>query len=244
MRIPRLFVDQALGSDITVSLSPSHAHYLKNVLRCHAGDRVTLFNGEGGEYEGVISETRRNEIRVDIDRFVSIDRQSALTIKLGLGITKRDAMDLALQKSTELGAIEITPLITEYTSVAQKSLANREEHWRGITLAACEQCECNRPPRVNAVCSLAEWVGRTDADAKFVAHPGSHGKLDHGPSAPGCVALLTGPEGGFSPEEVDLCIAHGFEPLGLGPRILRADTAPLVLLALVQAKWGDLTADC
>jgi 16S rRNA (uracil1498-N3)-methyltransferase len=243
MRTPRLFVDQALGPDMTVSLTSSRAHYLKNVLRCREGDQVTVFNGEGGEYEGVISSAARNEVRIDIDRFVAIDRQSGLTIKLGLGVTKRDAMDLAVQKSTELGAAEITPIVTQYTSVPQKSLAGRHKHWLEVTRSACEQCERNKPPRVAATCSLAEWVAGIEADRKYVAHPGGQEGLGGELSTPTSVALLTGPEGGFSDGELDLCIASGFQPLGLGPRILRADTAPLVLLTLVQAKWGDLTAD-
>ena len=242
MRVPRLFVDSPLHVDTVLVLADSRAHYLKHVLRLKTGGRVTLFNGEGGEYAGTITEKGRQRVEVHIDAFADADRESPLVVRLGLGIMKQAAMDTAMRKATELGTTEITPVITEFTDIPRKALSARHDHWLQIVRSACEQCERNRPPHLNHTVSLDAWLGEIRADAKYVAHPGSGKSLDDFAGKPGDVALLTGPEGGFSSPEIDLCIASGFEAVELGPRILRADTAPVVLLTLIQAKFGDLAA--
>lgn len=240
MRTPRLFVDEALAPHTTLTLKDAQAHYLRNVLRSRDGDPLTLFNGKGGEYRGTILVVGKKEVSVDIEAFMAEDRESQLTIKLGLGITKRDSMDAALQKSTELGATEITPLLSEYTSVPERSLASRHGHWLQITRSACEQCERNRPPRLNAPISAGEWINTVTADLKLVAHPGDSNGLGEQDPAPRSIAVLIGPEGGVSEGELALATATAFVPVSLGPRILRADTAPVAMLALIQARWGDL----
>lgn len=240
MRTPRLFVDGALAPRTTVTLRDAQAHYLRNVLRCRDGDPLTLFNGEGGEYRGAIANMGKKEVSVDLDAFIPANRESHLTIKLGLGITKRDSMDAALQKSTELGATEITPLLSEYTSIPERSLATRHSHWLQITRSACEQCERNRTPRLNEPVSASEWISTVTADLKLVAHPGDKNGLADKDPAPRSIAVLIGPEGGVSERELALAAATAFVPVSLGPRILRADTAPVAMLALIQAKWGDL----
>lgn len=240
MRIPRLFLESTLDVNTTLTLTESRAHYLKQVLRLKAGDRVTLFNGAGGEYTGIIGTADRHRVDVHIDNSVDTERESSLDTRLGLGITKRDAMDIAIQKVTELGATEITPVLSEFTDIPRKALAARYQHWLQITRAACEQCERNRPPHLNAPMTLGDWLDGIDADTRLVAHPTADSSLGGITGRPRSVALLTGPEGGFSEAEIDLCVAANFRATGLGPRILRADTAPVVLLTLVQARFGDL----
>lgn len=235
-----MFVDEALSPRTTVILRGARAHYLRNVLRCREGDSLTLFNGEGGEYRGTIAAVGKKGVSVDIDAFVAEDRESNLTIKLGLGITKRDAMDAALQKATELGATEITPLVSEFTSVPEKSFHSRHSHWLEVTRSACEQCERNRPPRLFAPTGAGEWISAVEADMKLVAHPGDWDRLRETQPAPGSIAVLIGPEGGLSAHELALATTREFMPVSLGPRILRADTAPVAMLVLVQARWGDL----
>ena len=240
MRIPRVFVDQEINDRQTLGLESKAAHYVTHVLRCGPGSRLTLFNGLGGAFTGTITRVGKRSAEVLIDTFDPEDRESPLDISLGLGIIKRDAMDSAIQKATELGVRQITPVICEYTDSPKKALLARQDHWQAVARSACEQCERNRPPRIDAPISLPDWLAGTTSDIKLIAHPGSHGGLDAITVPPTSVTVLTGPEGGFSDAEVSRCVDSGFHVVGLGPRILRADTAPLVMLALLQARFGDL----
>ncbi|MEX0942995.1 MAG: 16S rRNA (uracil(1498)-N(3))-methyltransferase [Pseudomonadales bacterium] len=240
MRIPRLFVPQDLKVNTCISLAETQAHYLRNVLRCNVGQEIILFNGQGGQYSGVIETLDRNRAAVEIGSFSLIDRESDLVIKLGMAILKRDAMDVAIQKATELGVSEITPLITRFTTVAEKSLKKRKHHWLQVSRTTCEQCERNCPPTLQEVSSVADWIQSVRAELKLVAHPGKGNHFRDITCVPTCVALLIGPEGGLSDDEVELAGANEFESINLGPRILRADTAPLTLISLVQSRWGDL----
>lgn len=242
MRIPRLYVEAALAVGGTVTMTSASAHYLVHVLRCRPGNRVTLFNGKGGEYTGEVTRIARDRVDVRLDAFCPDDRESPLTIKLGLGVIKRDAMDAALQKATELGVTEITPVVATFTDVPARAVAGRASHWLQVVRSACEQCGRNRPPAVHDATPLTAWLSTVTADAKWVAHPGAPGGFVDPLPGLRSIALLTGPEGGFNDAEVANCLAAGFTPVSLGPRILRADTAPLALLALIQAKWGDLLA--
>lgn len=239
MRVPRLFVDATLATGVAIDLPPSQSHYVRNVLRARTGQQIVVFNDTGGEYAGEITAVERSVVRIALNRFVEDDRNSPLDIHIGLAITKRDAMDAAIQKATELGATGLTPVISAYNATSQKSLDKRAQHWLGVIQAACEQCERNRLPMLNDVTTFADFLERTDADMKVIAHPGG-GNPFESDTAPSRIAMLVGPEGGFTEDEVRAAGVAGYEPLGLGPRILRADTAPLVMLAIAQAKWGDL----
>lgn len=240
MRIPRLYVDLPLREGITIRLEGNEAHYPKNVLRCRTGTRLTLFNGTGGEYSAQVASTDRQGMDIAILDFVDADRESPVEIHLGLAMAKRDAMDTAIRKATELGVSIITPVITAYTDLPKKALTGRPDHWLQIVRSACEQCERNRVPSLSAPVTLSNWIDSLHADIRLVAHPDGTGSLDELLSPTGSVAILTGPEGGFSDQEIIECETAGFHCVGLGPRILRADTAPVVMLSLVQARLGDL----
>lgn len=240
MRIPRLFVELTLDADATLVLPDAQSHYLRNVLRCRVGDAVYLFNGKGGAYLGEVITLDRHDAEIRLTQFEPGDRESPLVTHIGLAVTRRDAMDTAIQKATELGANEITPLVTEFTSVPEKALAKRSAHWLQISRSACEQCERNRPPTLNDIVSLETWLRDTSAALKLVAHPYESVPLSQLEQTPDSIALLIGPEGGLSDTEVTLAQQYGYIAVGLGPRILRADTVPAALLALVQARWGDL----
>lgn len=240
MRIPRLFEPQDLTVNADIALTGANAHYLRNVLRCRVGQDIILFNGDGGEYAGVIQALDRDRALIAISAFAPADRESGLVVKLGMAIIKGDAMDSAIQKATELGVSEITPLFTAHTTVAEKSLQKREAHWRKVSQSSCEQCERNRPPILNEISPMADWTQSIQADLKLVAQPGVDNHFSDITGTPASVALLSGPEGGFSAAEVLLATASGFQSINLGPRILRADTTPLALMSLIQSRWGDL----
>lgn len=239
MRTPRIYVDAALETGAAIGLPPSQSHYVRNVLRTREGQPIVLFNGLGGEFVGQVVSVQRAVVTVRLDEFVSDDRESPLEIHLGLAITKRDAMDTAMQKATELGVKSITPLISAFTATSRKALEKRVQHWHGVIRSAAEQCERNRLPVLNPVSGIQAFIEGVDADLRLIAHPGERNPLNDD-NRPSTIALLVGPEGGFSDDELLQSVTAGFQPMGLGPRILRADTAPLVMISLLQARWGDL----
>jgi 16S rRNA (uracil1498-N3)-methyltransferase len=148
-------------------------------------------------------------------------------------------MDWAIQKATELGASEITPIVSERCEVRLKDerADKRTAHWRQIAISACEQCGRSVLPRINAPLLLGEWLASTEAELKLVLHPVAEALLSH--ARPASLAFLIGPEGGLSDAEVEQAKAAGFQAARLGPRVLRTETAPVVALSVAQQLWGD-----
>ena len=235
MRISRIFLAQPLSKHFShqtpVIISDDQAHYMQNVLRLNVGNQVTLFDGNGGEYLGVISEQAKKSITVQLEEFNPEDRVANRHVRLGLCIIKRDAMDTAIQKATELGVSEIHPLISDRVSVPQKQYQNRQQHWQNVAISACEQCGMNRTPKVHSPLTLETW-SQLEANQKFCALPG--GKTLQIQDSDQSINLLVGPEGGLSPTEIDKVQTNGFTGIGLGERILRAETAVITLTSLVM----------
>ena len=170
-----------------------------------------------------------------------MERESSLTLTLGLAISRGDRMDYAIQKSTELGVTAVVPLLTERTEVRLKGerQAKKLRHWRQIAISACEQCGRNRLPTIHDIQPLSGWLGTVPDGSRLLLHPrAQYGIGDV--EAPAAAVLLVGPEGGFSDREVDAATAAGFRPFALGPRVLRTETAPVAALAILQYCWGDL----
>jgi 16S rRNA (uracil1498-N3)-methyltransferase len=207
------------------------------------GDALVLFNGEGGEYPATIAAIEKRAVVVTTGQMRETVQESPLQVHLGIAMSKGERMDWIVQKATELGVARIAPLASERVELklqgerAEKKLA----HWRGIAIAACEQCGRNRLPLIDDVSSLAQWLEQTQADAKFVLHHRTDAALDAG-ARPASVALLIGPEGGLSEVEIAAAERHGFAPLQLGPRVLRTETAPLAAISVMQYLWGDMRA--
>ncbi|MDX1467394.1 MAG: 16S rRNA (uracil(1498)-N(3))-methyltransferase, partial [Halomonas sp.] len=167
--------------------------------------------------------------------------ESPLAVHLGQAISKGDRMDYAIQKAVELGVATITPLYTEHGDVRLKGerAAKKLAHWQAVAASACEQCGRATLPPVHAPMGLGEWLAARDEALRLVLHPGTAGALEQA-EAPASVAVLIGPEGGLAEAEVEAARTSGFAPLSLGPRVLRTETAPVVALSLLQARFGDL----
>jgi 16S rRNA (uracil1498-N3)-methyltransferase len=240
MRISRLYVRAPLQEGETVLLDEESAHYLRTVLRLKRGFELTVFNGEGGEYAAQVLEAGRDGVRLAVGERREREAESPLLTHLGLGISRGERMDLAIQKAVELGVSRITPLYTEHCVVRldEARQSNRRLHWRKIVRSACEQCGRNRVPEVDEPLALEDWIAEGEGLKLFFDPNGAVGLKDL-PPPPGAVRLLSGPEGGFSEAERVLARTAGFTPVRLGPRILRAETAVLAALAAVQALWGD-----
>jgi len=248
MSLSRFYIEQDLTQGRSYTLGKDLAHYLRNVLRLKPGSRVTLFNGQGGEYLAQIDAIQKREVSISVIQFEPTNRESQLRLRLGACIVKRDAMDAVIQKSTEMGVHEIQPLIADLTTVSVKSIKQRGEHWRGITISACEQCGRNTLPTLLSPITTHQWIPDQISDLKLAMDPsGTHSLMEpyadlKGVAQPPGISVLIGPEGGLSEQELSLAESNGFLTTGLGQRILRADTAPVAVLSILQARFGDFSS--
>lgn len=238
MSLPRFYVDAELALG-TVDLPEATSHYLSRVLRLAVGAQIQLFDGSGDEYLSEITAISKKVVSVELTEQVAGLPDSSLAIHLGQGLSRGERMDWAIQKATELGVTEITPLFTERCEVrlnderAEKRLA----HWRQIAISACEQCGRSTIPVIHPPQAIAEWMQTVQADLKLVLHPVAQPLTAHQP--PNSLAFLIGPEGGLTEAEVAQAAGAGFLPARLGPRVLRTETAPVVALSVAQQLWGD-----
>lgn len=243
-----------------VGLSTGAARHVQ-VLRMQPGDRITLFGGTvgggngnlggtpvgepGGEFEATIAEIGRRAVQVVIGRHHRVERETARELRLVIGMPANERMDWLVEKATELGVAAIQPLMTERSVVRLDDQRARKKtaHWNSIAIAACEQCGGNRVPVVHNVAALPAWsrqlggIGATGA-ARFLLslRPGARPLREAitDPRFPDrLVTMLSGPEGGLSEAEEELALQQGFEPVSLGARVLRSETAALVALTLL-----------
>lgn len=237
MRLSRFFIDTplALGEH---ALPESSAHYIGRVLRLAAGASVQLFDGTGQEYVGELVEVSKKTVRVRLHEALTGMAESKLRIHLGQGLSRGERMDWAIQKATELGVAEITPIISERCEVRLKDerADKRLAHWRQIAISACEQCGRSVLPIIHPPRPLSDWLA-IDADLKLVLHPVADPLASH--AAPAALAFLIGPEGGLCDAEVTQALGAGFQAARFGPRVLRTETAPVVALSVAQQLWGD-----
>ncbi len=238
---PRFYTEQTLscGAELTLEAGPSR--HIAGALRLREGAALRLFNGSGGEYLAHITAVGKQAVSVTVSDYRAQDRDSPLPITLGIGISRGERMDLVVQKSTELGVSNIQPLVTERTEVRLKGEREQKKrrHWQQVAISACEQCGRNRLPAIAEPLTLKQWLAGATADLKLVLHHRSEQGLEALPS-PASIALLVGPEGGLAASEISAAEQAGFQPLALGPRVLRTETAPLAALAILQFHWGDL----
>jgi 16S rRNA (uracil1498-N3)-methyltransferase len=231
---PRLHCPEPLQTGASIALPPGAARHVQ-VLRLQPGDALTLFDGLGGEYEATVEAMGRSDVRVLVGVHHAVEREAAPAVRLALGMPANERMDWLVEKATELGVAAIQPLLAERSvlRVAGERAAKKQAHWQAVAVAACEQCGRNRVPEIAGAQPLQAWLAaqtrpglvlslRAGTQALTAAH-------DHGDG----VTLLSGPEGGLSPIEEDAAIAAGWQPVHLGPRVLRAETAPLAALALL-----------
>jgi 16S rRNA (uracil1498-N3)-methyltransferase len=243
VRLTRVYTEEALESGKRCLITGSAANHMMRVLRLGIGSTVTLFNGIGGEYAARIESLQRNTVTVKVSARAATERESPLAVTLAQGVSRGERMDWVVQKATELGVRRIAPLFTERSVVRldTRQAQKKSQHWRGIAVAACEQCGRNRLPELATPMALADFLA-SDApgDAlRLLLSPA--GKLRIGALQPvEKITLLIGPEGGLTPDEKAAAIAGGFVEVQLGPRVLRTETAAIAALAALQHAFGDL----
>ncbi|MBN1684562.1 MAG: 16S rRNA (uracil(1498)-N(3))-methyltransferase [Gammaproteobacteria bacterium] len=245
MRDIRIYQNSDLLIGCSIKLNEDASHHLIHVLRIKTGQQVVLFNGLGGEFLGEVISIEKKNVAVIIKEFSNIDRESSLSIHLGQSISKGDRMDFVIQKATELGVKEITPMISERCDVKldearwQKRLA----HWRHIMINACEQCGRNILPQINHVIPFSVWVTKVTEKDKLIFDQQARFSLQNSLNklTEKEIVLAIGPEGGFSDKEIVLAEQHYFIPVSLGKRMLRTETAALAAIAACQTLWGDFS---
>jgi 16S rRNA (uracil1498-N3)-methyltransferase len=240
MRVSRLYQSSTLQSGEAIELDDDSAHYVRTVLRLKKGSTIIVFNGQGGEYAGIILESSRKRVVIDINEWIVRNVESNLHVKFGLAISKGSRMDFAIQKSVELGVNDITPLVTERSVVrlTDDSKQQKIRHWQKIAQHAAEQSGRTMVPAVNDVVKLDDWV-EIQAGLKIFLDPEAPKKMTELQPEQEKITLLAGPEGGFSEPERVTAKDVGFIPVQLGSRILRSETAALAALAAAQTLWGD-----
>jgi 16S rRNA (uracil1498-N3)-methyltransferase len=266
-RLTRVYVDGALHPGSIVDLGRETGAHLAKVLRARSGDELVLFNGDGREFIGTIEAVRGSRVTASIGAARIIDRESPCRLTLVQCIPRGDRMDFIVQKATELGVARIVPVLSQRSVVRLDSAqsASKQAHWRAVAVSACEQCGRNRLPTVEAPQPLLNYLGALpppkgkpgEAAAggvrslRLVMEPeGEHGgenaarPLDiDSVDTVAAADIAIGPEGGFAPEELEAFKLSAFVRAGLGPRVLRTETAAIAAIVMLQARFGDMLAD-
>ncbi len=259
----RIYLNAPLAPNTTQTLSDEAFHYAVRVLRCRDGERLSVFNGDGHDYIATLALTGKKHADIQISEAIENSKESPLHTVLIQGLSKGERMDIVMQKAVELGVNEIIPVRTTFCAVKldDKRLAKKMQHWQSIVTSACEQSERAVVPTLHPLQSLSDALEAVETEFKWMLHPYPVDflKVDHVDSAsqnrmqnqiqthaqlfseikPASVAILVGPEGGFSDEEVELAMSQNVVAKALGSRILRTETAAISALSICQQYWGD-----
>jgi len=239
MRISRIYCPEIPPIQTRFGLNSTISTHLCKVLRLKSGDALIIFDGNGNSVAAILETPSPKKAIVLITQSIIENTESDLTLHLGLGMSKGDRMDYAIQKAVEVGVTHITPLTTKLSVI--KLDANRQlkknQHWLGIIINACEQSGRTYLPVLNPITSLSDWL-KQDAGLKIVFDPEAVTTLSE-LTRPDSVSVLIGPEGGLCQTEIDMAITKEFVSIKLGPRTLRTETAAVVSCGVIQMLWGD-----
>ena len=242
--MPRFHCPLPLAAGAEIELPAGAARHVQ-VLRMQPGDILTLFEGRhdgiGGEWQATITRMGRSDVAVRVEHHIPVERENPRPVHLLAGITANERMDWLVEKATELGVTSITPLLAERSVLKLKGERGdkKRAHWQAVAVAACEQCGRNRVPVIHEAMTLNQWLqsSPSSADAVRAVLSLTDGtqplqELWSGKAAQQPVYFLSGPEGGLTTAEETMARTHGFLPVTLGSRVLRAETAPLAALVL------------
>jgi len=241
-RTVRIYVESALATGAELVLDRQNAHYLSRVLRQRNGDEISMFNGDGNDYRAALTVDGK-AVRATILDCQPNPTESPLHVTLVQGLAKGAKLDLVVQKATELGVAAIAPVSNDRSvlRVSDEKSAQKLAHWKKIAASACAQCNRSRLPEIQAPQSFANWLLENSGDATtLLLQPGSGTSLMQLPQPSGPLALVVGPEGGFSQSESELALQHGAIAASCGPRVLRTETAGFAAIAILQARFGDI----
>jgi len=237
--MPRFHCPVPLAAGAELELPPAAARHVQ-VLRHQPGDVITLFTGEGGQWQATVLRMGRSDVAVRVESFEAIEREPQRRVHLAVGMPANERMDWLVEKAAELGVASVQPLHTAHSvlRLSGERAAKKQAHWQSVAIAACEQCGGNRVPAVHGVADLGAWLPRSAGSVPLRcvlsladgARPLTQMLQEQPPDTP--VLFLSGPEGGLSAQEDAQARAAGFIPVTLGSRVLRAETAALAALVM------------
>lgn len=241
MRTIRIYQSGDYQIGQTIPLSETAAQHVGVVLRLNVGAKITLFRGDNHEFDAVVHSIQKKQIFVTIESKLLVNRESPRRIHLAQSIAKGDKMEWIIQKAVELGVASITPLLSERCVVRldEQRLEKKLHQWQAIAISACEQSGRNQIPMINPACSFEQHLNQCSAQYQWMLSPEAHESWPTLSDESAELALLVGPEGGFSPQELALAHSHQIQGIRLGPRILRTETAAVTALGVLQMLYGD-----
>jgi len=252
--MPRFYCPTPLSAGQALTLPAGTARHVQ-VLRSQPGDVITLFNGEGGEYAATVTAMGRSDVSVEVGAHSAVERELPIDVHLWVVMPANDRMDWLIEKAAELGAASVQPLMSAHSVLRFKAerAEKKREHWQAVAVGASEQCGRNRVMHIapvmalsTALATLSPRTASPPQEAKDTRYllsfrPDSLDwraaltqPAEGGTVSSGSVLVLNGPEGGLNAQEEAAAIDQGFVPLQLGPRVLRAETAPIAMLAMLS----------
>jgi 16S rRNA (uracil1498-N3)-methyltransferase len=238
MKRIRLYQNTVFKVGDKISLEKNNEHHLLKVLRFPVGNTITLFNGDGFDYQAIVISTKKTYI-VEVLSQQKNESESSLDLTLAQGIAKGEKMDFLIQKAVELGVSRIIPMQTEHCVVRLKAekVAKRINHWQKIANHACGQSGRSVIVDISLPQTLTELLNKPNHNGFVLYHRATENLQNM--EKPSKATILIGPEGGLSDAEIKQATNAGFQPLLLGKRILRTETASLVAIANMQLLWGS-----
>lgn len=242
MPLPRFYIPVPLSASQRLALPAAAAHHAARVLRLQVGDALIVFNGQGGEYPAHILAMGKQDVTVEIERHDPIERESPLDVSLVQALSATERMEFSIQKAVELGVRQIIPVESERCVVRLhgERATKRLQHWQQIVISACEQCGRNRIPQIAPIISLSAWFATmVPEQERWILLPEAEKALRDMQHPRKPLAVLIGPEGGFTDAEAAAAQRATHQPVRMGPRILRTETVAPAMLAAMQVLWGD-----
>ncbi len=246
----RFIVDVIRIRDGLCSITGSEARHITRVLRMGRGDRFILIDGKGTRFQAAIESANRREVLVTLEKPLPKPPSSPAEITLCQALLKSRAMDYAVEKTSELGVYRLLPFSSERTVVRldEDRSFRKERHWREIAHSAAKQSDRGTTAEIGPISSFRDLLGhlKQEEALKVVLWEDERAKdlkglLKESPPAKKFVGIV-GPEGGFAQEEIEVAREAGFTSVSLGQRVLRAETAAVAMVAIVQYEWGDLAS--
>lgn len=242
MRITRIYQPGHYRSGQTIELSKEASRHVATVLRLQPGEHITLFRNDNIEFMATIVSANKKGVVVTVTKEENITRESPRGIHIAQTLSKGDRMEFVIQKAVELGVTSITPLFSSRCSIKRdhEKLTKKHAKWQSIAISACEQSGRNQIPEIRDICTFSAYLEQCEAEHRLLLDTHGHNNWRQNNLSPGDIAVLIGPEGGFSASEIDQAKSANFKSLRLGPRTLRTETAALAAITLLQALYGDL----
>ena len=239
----RFYHSNPLDLNQIIILDEFSSHHALRVMRVKVDDFLILFNGDGFEYRGRVSDINKKTINIEILSKEKNNNESPININLFQSISSNEKMDMVIQKATELGVSSIQPIFTSRSTVklSLDRIKKRLIHWRQVSISACGQSGRSKIPTIKSPIGFDRFVeGITTNSLNLLLHPDNSKESSNLPNKySGDINIFIGPEGGFSQDEALLLKKQNCINIQLGPRILRTETAPLAIIAILQYKYGD-----